>query len=850
MPHRDIHVTSRTRHVSLFFCSLLPALLLYLFTAAWPDTPDGLFHLHRVRGLADALSHGVLYPRWFADFAFGYGYPVLNYYAPAFYYPPALLHLVGFDLPTAVRFTLAASIALSGWWMFRFLRSYISLWPAVVGTVCFQFFPYRFYDLFVRGALPEFVAFMWLPLIAHHTSQAMAVEADGERSAFAKAAVAWAALILTHNLTALMAAIVLVAGLTLVWVSSVLPHPSLAAPWRGKGGGGDRGDANVRRSTSVNTRILTGVATLLLGSLLSAWYAMPALLEARWVAVGHGPRARGYLEHFAPWSGAWNRGFIYDYPAASEPTVSLPFYLIPLVIGALLFLLTRGTRTVRISMGITLLLTCGVLWMTTAGSAWLWNLDGYALAKLQFPWRWQAPAALGVALLVAMLVKAFWCRPAPARLKASPQWRTPIRLSSRQVRKPAGQRLAPELLASEPSARSMEQPASVGLSFQEGLEPRSHAATSRLVQLVGKSKPPDGEEGGVIVREVEPGEAFPRTVAILLSLYFMVYALWGLDYPTVDAGKIEISPTTMWAWDAENGQVGATWTGEFLPIWVSEQRWAIGREPSEESNAQAASALQAVTPLRIGLLGQKLQVRSEEAFDLLFHQFYFPAWQAHIDGKRVTTTPMTDLGLVSISVPAGEHLVNLAWRATSAVWFSRLLTALGALVVLELLRRTTKHRRRLIGIWSMLSVLFLFAASGAGAVQYAVAPVDADYGPIRLEGVFAPPVPRGEVAEIVLFWTVIAPADPLTAFVHVLDDSGTVVAQFDTSPGGRYTPHTRWIPGLLLRSRHNIPLPETLSPGSYRLKAGLYHPATSDAPLVPAGSDAPHVDIGMLVVQP
>ena len=62
-------------------------LALYAATASWPDTPDGLFHLQRVRALAEALRVGVLYPRWFPDFAFGYGYPVLNFYAPAFYYP-------------------------------------------------------------------------------------------------------------------------------------------------------------------------------------------------------------------------------------------------------------------------------------------------------------------------------------------------------------------------------------------------------------------------------------------------------------------------------------------------------------------------------------------------------------------------------------------------------------------------------------------------------------------------------------------------------------------------------------------------------------------------------------------
>jgi len=119
----------RTDLVALGVAILFGALL-FVLTGTWPDTPDGLLHLHRVRALADALQSGVIYPRWFPDFAFGYGYPVFNYYAPGFYYPPALLHLAGLDVLVSVRITLALSFTLSGWWMFYLLRKYLSFWPA------------------------------------------------------------------------------------------------------------------------------------------------------------------------------------------------------------------------------------------------------------------------------------------------------------------------------------------------------------------------------------------------------------------------------------------------------------------------------------------------------------------------------------------------------------------------------------------------------------------------------------------------------------------------------------------------------------------------------------------------
>ena len=80
--------------------SVLYLLIVLLLTlpALWPllrqgffVSDDGLFHVYRVAALADAWSHGVLYPRLFPDFGFGYGQAVLNFYAPLTYVPGALL---------------------------------------------------------------------------------------------------------------------------------------------------------------------------------------------------------------------------------------------------------------------------------------------------------------------------------------------------------------------------------------------------------------------------------------------------------------------------------------------------------------------------------------------------------------------------------------------------------------------------------------------------------------------------------------------------------------------------------------------------------------------------------------
>ena len=47
---------------------------------------DAKNHMIRIYHLTWLIERGVWYPRWLPDMYMGYGYPVLNFYAPIFYY--------------------------------------------------------------------------------------------------------------------------------------------------------------------------------------------------------------------------------------------------------------------------------------------------------------------------------------------------------------------------------------------------------------------------------------------------------------------------------------------------------------------------------------------------------------------------------------------------------------------------------------------------------------------------------------------------------------------------------------------------------------------------------------------
>jgi hypothetical protein len=64
-----------------------------------------------------------------------------------------------------------------------------------------------------------------------------------------------------------------------------------------------------------------------------------------------------------------------------------------------------------------------------------------------------------------------------------------------------------------------------------------------------------------------------------------------------------------------------------------------------------------------------------------------------------------------------------------------------------------------------------------------------------------------------------------TVFIHVLDQNGQIVAQTDSPPGGGYAPTSSWPIGQPIIDRHGLILPPSvLTPGEYRIVAGLYGP--------------------------
>lgn len=761
------------RHRDLFTglsLALLSFTALMVLTSEWPtDTNDAMIHFYRVLTLGEALRDGVIYPRWFPESSFGYGDPVLNFYPPAFYFPAAFLHVAGLDVLTSVRIAIAAGFALSAWWMFGLTRLFTTIWPAIICVICYQLYPYRLHSLFFHGAFPELFAFAWLPAFAMYAlriatssalhsvklpliPKALLFEDSKRRHSLILAGLAFAALVVTHSLTAMMTAFSILAV-------SVLSLPFL------------RGRNEYNGAGRVFIIVVIAMAG---GALLSAWYSVPVLAELRWTQVGQGYTMSHWKGSFGLWGYIFDLGFPMQYGDRWAPAKPVPIYSIPIAIAVLFCVFASREARFRLFALVALVTTLFSIWMTTRGSAWLWHVAEGVLEKLQFPWRFLVIAGFSTSLMAA--------------------------------------------------------------------------ASLETLRFGGKL----------------PGWAY-KAALVFSAAFVIYYSVGGLRYSTEkDEDYPDLSATSL---QRMTSKWHRHWPKEFRPSWVETDPLFHNVIPDGELQGSEYLDSVEVLPIRAGFLRQEFVVSTEQEFRLLFHQYFYPAWQVTIDGERAAVEPAGRLSLVSVRVPPGSHELVLYWGATRAVRTGRALTALGWLVVFFLFIFPVLSRRRGKGAetavlppfrgslpaaaWLVFGIAIVVVSSGMTSRTWDVTPVEANYGGIRLEAMRDPPPTRaGETAPVQLYWMVTGAPTPAKAFVHLVDETGLGVTQADVNPGGDYTPFQRWEIGQLLTSMHKLTVPASLPPGSYRLIAGLYDPDNPHDPLRPLNLEAARMEIGSLDVLP
>jgi hypothetical protein len=360
------------------FLALLGMLVLALWPfLAHPGLPrftDAELHVFRLAELMRMVSNGELYPRWAPYFYFGYGYPIFNYYAPLSYFaglPVALMPW--WDAVAGVRFVFIAGMVSGVLGIYAFTRTHWGRAAGLVAAAATGFAPYVLYvDPHARGDLAEAFGLGLFPLALW----AVARLRHGSAASWLVAVAAVSAVIVSHNLLALVSF-----ALLLAWVS-----------WR--------------CVTGDETRplCLLRLAALAAGIGVAAFFWLPVALEQNAVNLGSliGPGSHfDYRNHFLTLGQLLAAPELLDW-GASEP--AFPFQLGTgqwlLALSALLLLLVRKTRHARhvtffvVAAGVMLIMMLRV-------SDPVWDAVPL-LAYLQFPWRLLGPTAALMGVLAGV----------------------------------------------------------------------------------------------------------------------------------------------------------------------------------------------------------------------------------------------------------------------------------------------------------------------------------------------------------------------------------------------------------------------------------------------------------------
>ncbi|MCR4798229.1 MAG: hypothetical protein K5853_07245 [Lachnospiraceae bacterium] len=140
------------------------------------------FHLNRIEGIYIELKNGVFPVRMQSFWMEGYGYPVSIYYGDIFLYFPALLRLFGMPVVAAYKLFLLSVNIFTVWVAYicfgKILggsESYKEVpgiggddlrMVAAIGALVYATANYRLLNLYIRAAVGEYTAMLFLPVVA------------------------------------------------------------------------------------------------------------------------------------------------------------------------------------------------------------------------------------------------------------------------------------------------------------------------------------------------------------------------------------------------------------------------------------------------------------------------------------------------------------------------------------------------------------------------------------------------------------------------------------------------------------------------------------------------------------
>ncbi len=351
-------------------------LLVILFVSSRSFLLGKLFFLHdfthvaRIAEMSRALQDGDFPVQWSKNFGYGYGMPLFLFYGPFPYYIGAFLYQILNSASWSMLLLLIIVNIVTVLGSYRLGKQLSGYTGGVIFAALYTLAPYRAVNLFLRGAINELWGMALLPWLV----LGWYLMIKKHRLGWLYISLSTAIIILSHNLSALyFVPLGFLIGLLLFL-------------WKRKKING--------RYQDLVSLLVNGLLGSMLGFGLSAFYALPALLEKSFTRLDE-QILTGYFDyhnHFL-----YLRQFLLDNwkYGGSEwgPNDGINFFLgygvlfgLGLAVFHALKNFKRESKQTSLSLFLLFMTMGGLILLTTQKSLWLWeNLP--MIAYLQFPWR-------------------------------------------------------------------------------------------------------------------------------------------------------------------------------------------------------------------------------------------------------------------------------------------------------------------------------------------------------------------------------------------------------------------------------------------------------------------------------
>ena len=293
-------------------------------------------------------------------------------------------------------------------------------------------------------------------------------------------------------------------------------------------------------------------------------------------------------------------------------------------------------------------------------------------------------------------------------------------------------------------------------------------------------------------------------------LWMDVFAAEGTDITTPVLAQIEIDKGTL------DGGEGNSSIQEFKPRWVDTEL-QLAPEP------ELAALPIKLVPQQANAYTLDLQVSAAQGGPLRFNQAYFPGWQVILDGDRpLATYPTTNLGLLTVDLPAGDYNLRLTWVGTALQRGAGLLS-LFALALLIGIGWRQKGPRWLVAVPTLLLIFGVAATYWPASLTPVQTPNQAGQLTVEASGVrlLGLRTERLDPTHLYLYptwYAVTTPPKGWRAQWQLVDNLGTVRAKlFTGQPYFNTLPASNWPPGTVVNDAYALPLPPGLPAGEYQV---------------------------------